>query len=128
MSRHAPRREAPSSLDVALGVLAVLRVHHLLTHDRWPPVEAARSRYLERVGAESVWSDLALCGWCQSLWLGPLVAFALGRWPGVRWLLLGPAISAGVGLLSTLDSYLGSDSDLGTLLEERVRGRAGSAS
>jgi hypothetical protein len=32
---------------------------------------------------------------------------SIKRYPGLRWLLLGPAISAAVGLLSTADSALG---------------------
>lgn len=49
--------------------------------------------------------------WCTSMWLGGVLAFVAYRWPRSRRFMLAPALSAAVGLLSTLDSYLGSNVD-----------------
>lgn len=97
-----------SSLDVALAVLAVFRTTHFIAHDAWPPVKFMRERYLASVGSESAWADLALCAWCQSLWLAPVAVLMLRRRRHIsHWLLLVPAISGLVGLFSTADSALG---------------------
>jgi hypothetical protein len=109
-SRRSVTREL-RPLDLVIGILATFRLSRFLTSDGFPLVRVARETVVARTGKDSAWTELATCPWCQSLWAGPLVTLALQRWPRSRWLLLGPAISAGVGLLSTLDSYLGTDEE-----------------
>jgi hypothetical protein len=100
------KQEAPTALDLLLGSLAVLRATHFLIHDQWPPMVQARNWLSRHVDEESVWMELSRCSWCQGLWISPLVALSIKRYPRVRWLLLGPALSGVVGLLSTADSAL----------------------
>lgn len=119
---HVP--DSPRGLDVALGILAVHRLTRFLSTDGFPPVKAVRDAVKRQYGSDSPVTELATCVWCQSLWLAPLVALALKRWPSLRWVLLGPAISSGVGLLSTLDSYLSVSVDEPLDLTDRLRAQA----
>lgn len=99
--------EHPHPLDVAIAALATFRVCRFTTSDGFPPMKRLREGIKARYGSDSSWTELATCPWCQSLWLSPLVVLSIKRYPGLRWLLLGPAISGVVGLLSTADSALG---------------------
>lgn len=101
--------ESLRPLDAAIAALATFRLCRFTTADGFPPMRRLRDGIKARYGVDSPQAELATCPWCQSLWLGPVVALALKRWSGARWVLLGPAISGVVGLLSTLDSYLGVD-------------------
>lgn len=121
--RHVNPR-SPQGIDVALGILAVHRLTRFLSTDGFPPVKTLRDAVKRRYGSDSPVFELATCPWCQSLWAAPVVALALRRWPALRWALLGLAISSGVGLLSTLDSYLGAGVSDPLDLMDRLRAQA----
>lgn len=67
-------------LDAAVDALAVARLTHLLQEDDVYPILEVRSAFLDKAG-ESRIGDLARCGWCLSMWLGPLVLLARHRFP-----------------------------------------------
>jgi hypothetical protein len=114
--------EHPRPLDVAIAALAIFRACRFLSEDGFPPVKRLRDGIRDRYGPDSPWTEILSCPWCQSLWISPLVALSIKRYPRVRWLLLGPALSGVVGLLSTADSAL---SRIGTTSPEKEWERVG---
>jgi hypothetical protein len=65
----------PLAVWLAVDGVAVYRVTRLLTLDSFPPVAHVRAKVLHRWG-KSEWSELAVCAWCMSPYVGALVVTA----------------------------------------------------
>ena len=122
-------RKTPSlsALDVTMAALAAYRLTRLVVVDDFPPVAKARKAIVGTFGADSLPAQAIGCPWCSGVYVSAAVALAVTRWPLARRLALIPAFSAVVGLLSTLDSYLGGNGptisdELAEALRRPIRG------
>jgi hypothetical protein len=92
---------APLPFWLLVDALATYRLSRLLTRDSLPLVQAPRDAVLARWGHSS-WSELAVCPWCISVWLGAGVVaarlLAPAAWTPVALVL---AYSAVTGLLAS---------------------------
>jgi hypothetical protein len=98
-----------TALDVTVAALAAFRLTRLVVQDDAPVIAQARAAVIRSAGEESALARGLACPWCAGFWVSAGVALAVYRWPVTRKLALVPALSAVVGLLSTLDSYLGAE-------------------
>lgn len=96
-----------STSDLLVTGLAAFRLTRLVIEEDLPPVKAARERLIAAVGPDSVTAEALGCPWCTGWWVSLLVVAASWRSPLIRRVLLVPAVSGLVGLLSTADSALG---------------------
>lgn len=92
-------------LTLTLAVLATYRLTRLVTAD------FITERLRGWAMARSPWLGyLAGCDWCLSIWIAPLPSVAVILWGDNRavfGVLLALALSAGTGLLATLERRLG---------------------
>lgn len=51
-----------------VGSVATGRIVRLWTQDNFPPVAWLRQKFVNLVGPDSTWADLAECPWCASFW------------------------------------------------------------
>jgi hypothetical protein len=65
----------PVVVWLVVDALAVYRLTRLATRDSFPPSERLRAT-IERRWGGSPWSELAVCPWCLSWWIGAVVVAA----------------------------------------------------
>lgn len=99
-------RPRPSMAETAILGLAAFRLTRLVVTDDFPPVLDLRRAIIAKAGKDSLVGGVLDCSWCAGLWVALLLVVA-SRSAAVRRLLVVPAVSGLVGLLSTLDSALG---------------------
>ena len=90
-------------LDVVILALAAWRIASLLSSEEGPWDVFSRLRtwagvrydaQSEPYGANALARGM-LCLWCCSVWAGAVLALAYWLWPGIVWLALPLALSAG---------------------------------
>lgn len=111
-------RLSPPALFL-LTSLGAFRVTRLITTDTIPPVKWLRKKAIYAVGPMSPWSEVFTCPWCIGPYVSVIAVLVLSYFVDIQlpvfWM---AAMSSVIGLISTVDSLLGSHRQFESHIEE----------